>query len=155
MRKRFLSLYSSRFERPYPRDKHPLSAAEELHASHNLNTYVLYQNLLAKYSDMFSETVGQMSILLKLLSLALDNGDSLALDNGDDPSDFVNQFRLLQVCLRKLSPDLADHDVLLQTILFNNVQSDEMDKVRDKLQTESDFDLTKRPWITSSRLTVI
>ena len=147
MRKRFLSLYSSRFERPYPRDKHPLSAAEELHASHNLNTYVLYQNLLAKYSDMFSETVGQMSILLKLLSLAL--------DNGDDPGDFVNQFRLLQVCLGKLSPDLADHNVLLQTILFNNVQYDKMDKVRDKLQTKSDFDLTKRPWITSSRLTVI
>ena len=131
------------------------SLAKELHASHNLNTYVLFQKLLPKYSDMFSETVCRMSILLKLLSLALDNGDSLALDNGDDPSDFVNQFRLLQVCLRKLSPDLADHDVLLQTILFNNVQSDEMDKVRDKLQTESDFDLTKRPWITSSRLTVI
>ena len=76
-----------------------------------------------------------MLILLKLLSLGL--------DNGDNPGDFVNQFRLLQVRLRKLSPDLADHDVLLRTILFNNVRSDEMDKVRDKLQTDSSFDLTK------------
>ena len=110
MRKRFLSLYSSRFERPYPRDKHPLSAAEELHASHNLNTYVLYQNLLAKYSDMFSETVGQMSILLKLLSLAL--------DNGDDPGDFVNQFRLLQVCLGKLSTGTSKSRTLPAKAVF-------------------------------------
>ena len=111
------------------------SLAEELHASQNLNAYVLYQKLLQTYSDTFSQTVRRMSILLKLLSLSL--------DNGDDPGDFVNQFRLLQVRLRKLSLDLADHDVLLRTILFNNVRSDEMDKVRDKLQTDSSFDLTK------------